>query len=115
MGKNFPINSRSFAKIVAQVCPYGIIRTNRKTLALQRVEWFVFILFPLKTPPKWGSGEGVKEQGRTLRTNFGNFWTTNKEVKMGSWGVTMRQSDDGLDLLNLLIPQQLKETKNLYS
>ena len=70
MDERFPINGRSFAKIVAQVCPYGIIRTNRKTLDLQWVERFVLILFPLKTPPKWGSGEGVKKQGCTLRTNF---------------------------------------------
>ena len=28
---------------------------------------------------------------------------------MGSWGITMRQSDDGLDMLDLLILQQLKE------
>ena len=37
-----------FRSRLAQVCPYGIIRTNRKTLDLQRVEWFVLILFPLK-------------------------------------------------------------------
>ena len=29
---------------------------------------------------------------------------------MVSWGITMRQSDYGLDLLDLLILQQLKET-----
>ena len=74
---------------VANVCPYGIIRTNRKILDLQWVERFVLILFPLKTPPKWGSGEGVKKQGCTLRTNF---WTTQKEAKMGSWDITMREA-----------------------
>ena len=41
-------------------CPYGIIRTNRKTLALQRVGWFVLILFPLKKALEWGLREGVK-------------------------------------------------------
>ena len=90
------------------VCPYGIIRTNRKTFALQRVERFVLVLFPLKTPPKWGSGEGVKKQGCTLRTNFWKFWTTNKEVKMGFWGITMRESDYGLDLLGAIVNGQLK-------
>ena len=38
----------------ANVCPYGIIRTNRKTLALQRVGWFVLILFPSNSPQKVG-------------------------------------------------------------
>ena len=33
--KYSPITGRFCAKIVAQVCPYGIIRTNRKTLVLQ--------------------------------------------------------------------------------
>ena len=45
---------------LAQVCPYGIIRANRKTLALQRVGWFVLILFPLKKALEWGLREGVK-------------------------------------------------------
>ena len=45
---------------VAKVCPYGIIRTNRKTLALQRAGWFVLILFPLKKALEWGLREGVK-------------------------------------------------------
>ena len=89
----------------AAVCPYGIIRTNRKTLDLQWVERFVLILFPLKTPPKWGSGEGVKKQGCTLRTNF---WTTNKEVKMGSWGINHYKGDYGLDLLGAIVDRQLK-------
>ena len=35
-------------------CPYGIIRTNRKTLAAQRVDWFVLILFPPIFPQKVG-------------------------------------------------------------
>ena len=33
--KYSPITGRFCAKIIAQVCPYGIIRTNRKTLVLQ--------------------------------------------------------------------------------
>ena len=70
MGEKFPINGRFCTKFVAQVCPYGIIRTNRKTLALQRVERFVLILFPLKTPPKWGAGEGVKKQGLHIKDKF---------------------------------------------
>ena len=45
---------------VANVCLYGIIRTNRKTLALQRVGWFVLILFPLRKALEWGLREGVK-------------------------------------------------------
>ena len=50
---------------LAWLCPYGIIRTNRETLALQRVGWFVLILFPLKTALKWGLRKGVKNQGCT--------------------------------------------------
>ena len=46
--------------MLAKLCPYGIIRTNRKTLAVQWVDWFVLILFPLKTALKWGLREGVK-------------------------------------------------------
>ena len=45
---------------LAHVCPYGIIRTNRKTLAVQRVDWFVLILFPLKKALEWGLREVVK-------------------------------------------------------
>ena len=49
----------------ANVCPYGIIRTNRKTLVLQRVDWFVLILFPLKTASERGLREGVITRGYT--------------------------------------------------
>ena len=90
---------------VANVCPYGIIRTNRKTIALQRVDGLPLFFFHWKWPPKWGYGEGVIKQGCTLRTNF---WTMLKEVKMGSWGITMRQSDYGLDLLGTIVDTRLK-------
>ena len=50
---------------VANVCPYGIIRTNLKTLAVQGVDWFVLILFPLKTALKRGLREGVINKGCT--------------------------------------------------
>jgi len=39
---------------VVMICPYGIIRTNRKTLAVQRVGWFILILFPPISPQKAG-------------------------------------------------------------
>ena len=50
---------------VENVCPYGIIRTNRKTLAEQRVDWFVLILFPLKTALNEVYGRGVINGGCT--------------------------------------------------
>lgn len=33
---------------VATVCPYGTIRTNRKPIALQWMDMFSLILFPIK-------------------------------------------------------------------
>ena len=54
---------------VAAVCPYGIIRTNRKTFAVQRVGWFVLILFPLKTALKWSLQEGGEKPRRHLKDN----------------------------------------------
>jgi hypothetical protein len=52
------------------VCPYGIIRTNRKTLALQRVDWFVLILFPLKPALEWGLREGGEKLELHLKDKF---------------------------------------------
>ena len=52
-----------------------------------------------------GAWEGVIKQSCTLRTNF---WTMWKEAKMGFWGITMRQSDYGLDLLGTIVDTQLK-------
>ncbi|MDE6996659.1 MAG: hypothetical protein K2P04_02120, partial [Oscillospiraceae bacterium] len=46
--------------MVAKVCPYGIIRTNRKTLAVQGVDWFILILFPQKRHLNGGYGRGCK-------------------------------------------------------
>ena len=40
--------------------------------------------------------------------NKDKFFQTEKEVKMGSWGITMRQSDYGLDLLGTIVDTQLK-------
>jgi len=51
--------------MVAKVCPYGIIRTNRKTLALQGVGWFVLVLFPAKSPAKNRHNEGSQKRGVT--------------------------------------------------
>ena len=52
----------SFAsKSEAQLCPYGIIRTNRKTLALQWVSWFILILFPSICPAKIGMTRVAKK------------------------------------------------------
>ena len=33
---------------------------------------------------------------------------------MGSWGITMRESDYGLDLLNVIIEEQLKPIQFAY-
>ena len=30
---------------------------------------------------------------------------------MGAWGITARQSDDGLDLLDIVVAEQLREVK----
>ena len=54
------IGTPLLSRRLAQVCPYGIIRTNRKTLVLQWVDWSVLILFPLKTVLKRDLREGVK-------------------------------------------------------
>ena len=67
---------------------------------------FVLILFPLKNGPKTGSTRGGKKPGLHLKDKFS---LAEKEVKMGSWGITMRQSDYGLDLLGTIIDTQLKE------
>ncbi len=32
-----------------------------------------------------------------------------QEVKMGAWGITIRQSDDGLDLLDTIVAEQLRK------
>ena len=49
----------------AAVCPYGIIRTNRKTLAVQGVDWFVLILFPPDPLQKIGATREAKKRGVT--------------------------------------------------
>ena len=57
---------------------------------------------------------GVRREGEKARLHIkdkflGIFGRQKKEVKMGTWGITVRESDYGLDLLDLLILQQLKE------
>lgn len=56
-----------------------------------------------------GVRRGGENQGCTLRTNLGQiFGRHRKGVKMGSWGITMRESDYGLDLLGTIVGTQLK-------
>ena len=55
---------------VAKVCLYGIIRTNRKTLAVQRVDWFVLIHFPLKNGREMGPARGGDKRGLHLKDKF---------------------------------------------
>ena len=43
---------------LAQVCPYGIIRTNRKTLVLQRVGGLSLFFFHQKRPSNGVYGRG---------------------------------------------------------
>lgn len=43
----------------------------------------------------------------TLRTNL---WTTKKEDETDFWGITMRQSNYGLELLGTIVDTKLKET-----
>ena len=52
---------------------------------------FALILFPLKTPSKWGSGKEVEKQGCTLGTNFCNLfrWRKRSPTNIGQvlkWG-----------------------------
>lgn len=49
----------------ANVCLYGIIRTNRKTLAVQGVNWFVLVLFPPNPLQKIGATREAKKRGVT--------------------------------------------------
>ena len=39
------------------------------------------------------------------------FFQTAKEVEMGAWGITVRQSDDGLDLLDTIVMEQLRKVE----
>ena len=55
---------------MAKVCPYGTIRTNQETLALQRVDWFVLILFQLKAALEWGLREGGEKLELHLKDKF---------------------------------------------
>ena len=50
-----------------------------------------------------GVWRGGDKAGLHIKDKFlGIFGQHKKEVKMGSWGVTMRQSDYGLDLLGTI-------------
>ena len=56
-----------------------------------------------------GVRRGGEKAGLHIKDKFpGNFGRRKKEVKMGSWGITMRESDYGLDLLGAIIDRQLK-------
>ena len=41
--------------------------------------------------------------------HYRQIFLTAKEVKMGAWGITVRQSDDGLDLLDTIVAEQLRK------
>ena len=62
--------------------------------------------FSAKKDPQMGAEEGGDKRGLHLKDKF--FQTT-KEVKMGSWDITMRQSDYELNLLKIVVKIQLKK------
>ena len=53
-----------------------------------------------------GAEEGGDKRGLHLKDKF--FQTT-KEFKMGTWFITMRQSDYELNLLKIVVKIQLKK------
>lgn len=55
---------------VANVCPYGIIRTNRKALAVQGVGGLSLFFFHQKMALKWGLREGGDKRGLHLKDKF---------------------------------------------
>ena len=59
------ISSPARRDATAKLCPYGIIRTNRKTLAVQGVNWFVLVLFPPNPLQKIGATREAKKRGVT--------------------------------------------------
>ena len=65
---------------MAKVCPYGIIRTNRKTLDLQRVERFVLILFSTKKAPKMGVRRRGDKAGLHIKDKFLEAVPIGKEI-----------------------------------
>ena len=87
------------------VCPYGIIRTNRKTLDLQRVERFVLILFPLKRPPKWGPGRGAKKR---VARKYGVDFALKKDPEQGKYLVFFKSRD--ADALNAAFAEYTART-----
>ena len=62
--------------------------------------------FSTKNDPKMGSAEGGEKPGLHLKDKF---FETAREAKMGAWGITVRQSDDGLDLLDTIVAGQLRK------
>ena len=62
--------------------------------------------FSTKNDPKMGSAEGGEKPGLHLKDKF---FQTAREAKMGAWGITVRQSDDGLDLLDTIVAGQLRK------
>ena len=44
---------------------YSVNSIKKSLTSRFRVDWFVLILFPLKTAFKWGLQKGVKNQGCT--------------------------------------------------
>ena len=67
---------------VANVCPYVIIKTNRKTVAAQQVSGLSLFFFHSKTPPMQGLREGVIKADVTLTTNFCRL---GEGINEGSW------------------------------
>lgn len=70
---------------VAKVCPYVIIKTNRKTVAAQRVSGLSLFFFHSKTPQKQGVREGVIKADVTLTTNFLILWIRHESVQLGKF------------------------------
>lgn len=62
--------------------------------------------FSAKKAPQMRAEEGGDKRGLHIKDKF--FQTT-KEVKMGSWDITMRQSDYELNLLKIVVKIQLKK------
>ena len=53
-----------------------------------------------------GSAGGGKKTRLHLKDKF---FGSRRRSKMGAWGITVRQSDDGLDLLDTIVVEQLRK------
>ena len=64
------MSSPALNAATAYECPNGIIRTNRKSLYLQRVGGLSLFFFHEKRPQNGAYRREVKKQGCSLMTNF---------------------------------------------